>query len=81
MVQTTTLVVIHRVHKTDLQDPEHARSQVRVAHCLRTGMLWAPILLPSLDLGLYSAGNYRTGHLPRRGLVDFTSSQISPITL
>jgi hypothetical protein len=37
---------------------------------------------PSLDLGLYSAGNYRTGHLPRRGLVDFTSSQIySPITL
>jgi hypothetical protein len=35
----------------------------------------------SLDLGLYSAGNYRTGHLPRRGLVDFTSSQISPITL
>ena len=35
---------------------------------------------PSLDLGLYSAGNYRTGHLPRRGLVDFTSSQISPIT-
>jgi hypothetical protein len=35
----------------------------------------------SLDLGLYSAGNYRTGHLPRRGLVDFTISQISPITL
>jgi hypothetical protein len=35
----------------------------------------------SLDLGLYSAGNYRTGHLPRRGLVDFTTSQISPITL
>jgi hypothetical protein len=35
----------------------------------------------SLDLGLYSAGNYRTGHLPRRGLVYFTSSQISPITL
>ena len=35
----------------------------------------------SLDLGLYSAGNYRPGHLPRRGLVDFTRSQISPITL
>jgi hypothetical protein len=35
----------------------------------------------SLDLGLYSAGNYRIGHLPRRGLVHFTSSQISPITL
>ena len=33
----------------------------------------------SLDLGLYWAGNYRTGHLPRRGLVDFRSSQISPI--
>ena len=30
---------------------------------------------------LYSAGNYRTGHLPRRGLVDLTGSQISPITL
>jgi hypothetical protein len=39
------------------------------------------MVVPSLDLGLYSAGNYRTGHLPRRGLVDFTSSQISPITL
>ena len=25
-------------------------------------------------------GNYRNGHLPRKGLVDFTSSQISPIT-
>jgi hypothetical protein len=36
----------------------------------------------SLHLGLlYSAGNYRNGHLPRKGLVDFTSSQISPITL
>jgi hypothetical protein len=36
---------------------------------------------PRTTVGLYSAGNYRTGHLPRRGLVDFTSSQISPITL
>jgi hypothetical protein len=35
----------------------------------------------SLDLGLYSAGNYRTGHFPRRGLVYFASSQISPIIL
>ena len=26
-------------------------------------------------------GNYRNGHLPRKGLVDFTSSQISLITL
>ena len=34
-----------------------------------------------LDLGLYLAGNYRNGHLPRKGLVDFTSSQIIPITL
>jgi hypothetical protein len=35
----------------------------------------------SLDLGIYSAGNYLNCHLPRKGLVDFTSSQISPITL
>jgi hypothetical protein len=32
-------------------------------------------------IGLCSAGNYRNDHLPCKGLVDFTSSQISPITL
>jgi hypothetical protein len=44
------------------------------------GWLWEVSLAGLVNFRL-AFGNYRNGHLPRKGLVDFTSSQISPITL
>ena len=44
------------------------------------GWLWQVSLAGLVNFQL-AFGNYPNGHLPRKGLVDFTSSQISPITL
>jgi hypothetical protein len=44
------------------------------------GWLWQVSLAGLVNFRL-AFGNYHNGHLPRKGLVDFTSSQISPITL
>ena len=44
------------------------------------GWLWQVSLAGVVNFRL-AFGNYRNDHLPRKGLVDFTSSQISPITL
>jgi hypothetical protein len=43
------------------------------------GWLWQLSLAGLVNFRL-AFGNYRNGHLPSKGLVDFTSSQISPIT-
>jgi hypothetical protein len=44
------------------------------------GWLWQVSLAGLVNFRL-AFGNYRNGLWPRKGLVDFTSSQISPITL